>query len=464
MWVTGGALLFGVALPAVAQAPPATTVTSGNVNLTFGGEMRTIFYAADNISDFADSKAGLFRDSENRVLQRFRLITNVDSADKKAGLRWILEIGDITWGSGGGASGGEYGTGGTRNFQGGGGELGADGVNVETKRLMFFFDVPGVPNLRVSTGIQGFAFLDTASSGAFFGDDASGVKVTWKADPVDLEVYWAKLAEGSNFNADDVDMWVARIGVNVTKDARFTIEGMVVDTNCPNLPLTTPAGIPVLTGCQPADFGDNFWVGGTFGINIGTIKLDGQLVYGQRQIGPNAQESGYGVNTGVTVPVGPVTVLGFGWYTSGDDTVGPGGASNLANRVRDSDRLPIPAAFDSWGQPQYIAEFLLGATTLAQFNDESDIAQRPNGTYGIGGSASFAVTPTFSLGGGVAYVGATDAASLPPAGFGDNAFEVDTGFSWRLATNVRADFVAGYIVPDQGDEAWGVGMLVAFRF
>ena len=101
MWVTGGALLFGVALPAVAQAPPATTVTSGNVNLTFGGVMRTIFYSADNVSDFTDSTSGLFRDSENRVLQRFRLVTNVDSPDKKAGLRWILEIGDITWGSGG---------------------------------------------------------------------------------------------------------------------------------------------------------------------------------------------------------------------------------------------------------------------------------------------------------------------------------------------------------------------------
>ena len=458
MWVTGGALLFGVALPAVAQAPPATTVTSGNVNMTFGGEMRTIFYAADNIRDFTDSESGLFRDNENRVLQRFRLFSAVDSPDKKAGVRFILEIGDITWGAGGGSWGGEFGTGGARTGPSTGGETGADGVNVETKRLMFFFDVPGVPNLRVSTGLQFLDFLSSTSSGAFFGDDGAAVKVNWKADPVDLEVYWSKVAEGSIFNADDVDMWVARIGVNVTKGARFTVEGMVIDANCPN-----PAAA-ARNGCQPADFGDDFWVGGTFGLNIGTIKLDGQLVYGQRQIGANAEESGWGLNMGVTAPVGPVTVLGYGWYTSGDDTVGPGGASNPVNRVNDSDRLPIPVAGDSWVNPLYIAEFLLGSAILGNFNNESFIAQKPNGTYGFGGSANFAVTPTFSLGGGVAYVGATDAESNPPVGFGDSAFEVDAGFSWRIATNVRADLVGGYIIPDKGDDAWGIGTLVAFRF
>ena len=51
---------------------------------------------------------GANRDSNSFYFQRWRLFTNVESADKKAKAVWGLEVGDITWGTGGGASGGEY--------------------------------------------------------------------------------------------------------------------------------------------------------------------------------------------------------------------------------------------------------------------------------------------------------------------------------------------------------------------
>src|SRR4029453_18652828 len=50
---------------------------------------------------------GANRDSQSFYFQRWRLWTNVESADKKAKAVWGLEVGDITWGTGGGASGGE---------------------------------------------------------------------------------------------------------------------------------------------------------------------------------------------------------------------------------------------------------------------------------------------------------------------------------------------------------------------
>ena len=58
----------------------------------------------DNITDFKNSEGGLNRDSKSFYFQRWRLFTNVESADKKARAVWALEVGDITWGTGGGAS------------------------------------------------------------------------------------------------------------------------------------------------------------------------------------------------------------------------------------------------------------------------------------------------------------------------------------------------------------------------
>ena len=97
--LVGGVLILGSALAAHAQAP----------TVSFGGQMRVYGFAFNNITDFTDSGPnGANRDSQSFYFQRWRLWTNVESADKKAKAVWGLEVGDITWGTGGGASGGEY--------------------------------------------------------------------------------------------------------------------------------------------------------------------------------------------------------------------------------------------------------------------------------------------------------------------------------------------------------------------
>ena len=89
--------------------------------------------------------------------------------------------------------------------------MGNDGVNVETKHLNLWFEVPGVQNLTATIGAQAFSFLDT-TPGAFFGDDAWGIKVNWKMDPVDVEVYTFKISEATFPNADDIDAYALRVG------------------------------------------------------------------------------------------------------------------------------------------------------------------------------------------------------------------------------------------------------------
>ena len=126
------------------------------------------------------------------------------------------------------------------------------------------------------------------------------------------------------------------------------------------------------------------------------------------------------------VPVGPVNVFAVGWYTSGDSQVGPAGcafarvgarscwlrrAGHRARLTKDSDKLPIPESGAGWfgGGGPYIAEWLFGHSSIGAPSVGQVQYADPTGTYGLGGSATYALTPALSFGGGVAFVGATDA-------------------------------------------------------
>jgi hypothetical protein len=495
--LVGGVLILGSALAAHAQAP----------TVSFGGQMRVYGFAFNNMTDFTDSGPnGANRDSQSFYFQRWRLWTNVESADKKAKAVWGLEVGDITWGTGGGASGGEFracpgrapfvpnvtvpvpaGSPGqpapttpvsptvatvtqpgsnVRTGNGAGGCTGADGVNVETKHAYIWLDTAQwVPGSSITLGIQNIVFM-TGPLGGWFDDDAAAIKLNMKFDPVDIEVYTAKLGEGVNANADDSDMYVARIGVNATKDIRLTVEGMLIDEKS-------------LAG---ANLGDTFWVGATVGANLGTVKLDGAVVYGQRQFaraasaGPgNAfEESGFGAFVTAQVPIGPLNIFAVGWYTTGDDTVGPAGcvgpgtsagcnAQGTARTLtKDSDKLPIPESGAGWfgGGGPFIAEWLFGNSSIGAPSVGQVHYADPTGTYGIGASATYALTPALSLGGGVAYVGATDAAGP----YGDFLIEVDAGATYRFNPNLVFNLFGGVLFPDQDDLAWAITFRTQYSF
>ena len=227
--LVGGVLILGSALAAHAQAP----------TVSFGGQMRVYGFAFNNITDFTDSGPnGANRDSQSFYFQRWRLFTNVESADKKAKAVWGLEVGDITWGTGGGASGGEYrGCPGRAPFvsrRDGSGRRpgsppghaadhagdadhgdghpaglerprrataqaavsGADGVNVETKHAYIWVDTgQWLPGSSITLGIQSIVFM-TGPLGGYFDDDGAAIKLNMKFDPVDVEIYTAKLGEG----------------------------------------------------------------------------------------------------------------------------------------------------------------------------------------------------------------------------------------------------------------------------
>ncbi len=486
MFAVVGALLLGVALPTWAQQPPAFTVS-------FSGEMRVHGLVWDNVTDFADTKGTANKDSESYFFQRWRLFTRVESADKKARAVWALEVGDITWGIGGGASGAEFGGTTARVGPSTGGGLGNDGVNVETKNLYVQFDIPFLPNANLLLGLHNIVLLSSPAL-AFLDDDAAGIQFNWKMDPVDLQIWYAKTDENTRANPDDNDMYAARLGVNVTKDVRVTVEGLVMNQQC--FARTTPVP-PATTGaCVSSDFADTFWVGGTAAVKLGTISLDGTVLYGQRQLfsstlGRNVEESGFGVQLTARVPAGPVQTWVHFWYTTGDENRPVGGNCNLVTNspfcgrlvgadlaaeanttrlVRDSDKLPVVIRGTSWGSVPFVGEYLFGLRTLGAPAFGSPQYLDMTGTYGVGASGIFAVTPAVSVGGGVAFVAPSEDARAGifadnrESVFGSSLVELDAGALYTYNPQLSFQFIAGYLIPDKGDDAWGLSFRTRFAF
>jgi hypothetical protein len=310
-----------------------------------------------------------------------------------------------------------------------------------------------------------FAFLDT-TPGAFFGDDAWGIKVNWKMDPVDVEVYTFKISENAFPNADDVDAYAARVGFTVPGGVRLTGEVLLI--NQQNIP--------------GENIGDTFWFGLTAAAKFGDVSVDLQGLYGQRTVTcapkPNfcnsnntAEESGYGLIATAAIPIGPINVGLQGWYTSGDASAGPANtppcpaysSSNGCLRG-DSDKLPMVADEDSWVGLTYVAGWLFGTGTgiggPGGGSSYSTYCCDMTGTYGLGGQVTYAVTPDFTVGGGVAFVGATDQAAL----WGDNLIEVDGGFNYRVNANLSFQVHGGVLFPDLGDTAYGAGWRARYTF
>jgi hypothetical protein len=75
---------------------------------------------------------------------------------------------------------------------------------VEVKHLYFNFDIPGIPvPINMRFGQQPLAMRPFV----FLTNDGAGITTTVKVDPATINVYWFKALEGSDWNADDVDVY-----------------------------------------------------------------------------------------------------------------------------------------------------------------------------------------------------------------------------------------------------------------
>src|SRR5262249_7795038 len=121
-------------------------------------------------------------------------------------------------------------------------------------------------------------------------------------------------------------------------------------------------------------------------------------------------------------------------------------STNNTNLIKKSDKLPIPDYGAAWTNVPFIAEFLRGLSPIGGPGFGSTLYNDATGTYGVGGSATYSLTPALSIGGGLAFIGASEtqtrrgcagiALGCGGAVFGDNAIELDGGIIWRYNPNL----------------------------
>jgi hypothetical protein len=442
-------------------ATVSTPVSADQPFIIAGGQMRVLGIASNNVSDFKDSQSGAFRDSDSFYQSRFRLYTVAESSDMRARAVWVLEVGDVTWGGGGGASGGEFGCRGavppvrnsnsiasavqpiltasstpgadTRVGPESGGCLGSDGVNVETKNLYIRFEP--YSHLRVRLGAAPLRFLpgtrlrmfsaDTYNLCAclddralppdvvfteFTYDDVFQIQLDYQpGDPdVEIQVTVGKISEGALPSNNDVDLYMGRLGYSFTEDIYAAIEALVINQR-------------TLSG---ATLGDTFWIGASFRMETdapealsskGRLYLGTSAVYGRRAIeaaemascgsskAPKrpCHEAGYGIVASAQIRTLDVILTAAGWYASGDDRRNPRLPSDEPLQAN-SHRLPVPIAEKSWINPPLIGEWVLSTAWFGAPDVGQSHFQNLSGTYGAG--ASF--QRRLRLAGGILQVGA----------------------------------------------------------
>ena len=335
-----------LAVAAVAALALAVAVPAMALDFKFGGEYRVRFYDGANLG-FVDT-AGFSNPRGVQVRVRPRFDVSDDNGNITATLR--LEIGDIEFGNGGGAHGVTtapgVGTifvtpGSSRTGNGSGGSLGNDGVNVETKWAYIDAALPfGVP-LRMRAGIQPWYL----PKGMIVDDDVAGLRFYGTSGPVSYEAAWYRASGGptatttavvctnatctttatavtstqattSNAYDNNLDFYQGRVDFAAAKALNAGIYGVY--------------GRNAATGTFAANGNGGgavkTWTfyGLTVAGDVDILKYDLDMILGRANgMASDGQDvSGYVIDGGVHIPIGPTVVNLGGSYATGDKANG----------------------------------------------------------------------------------------------------------------------------------------------
>lgn len=223
------ALVVAMAVPALADHQ-------------IGGYFRTQGIM-DNIGNFANDMDPT-KVVDNRLRMRWQ-----NNLNEYVQVVWFGEV-DTVWGKQ------------SKGNIGGGGQVGADGVNVETKHAFAAFKIPETP-VSATVGIQGYG---GTYDGVLVNDDMAGAKIDLKTDMVDASGIWSKWDEGDNVAEDDCDFWGLNVDVKPIKGLKLGADGFWKNDNSGTGADNYYAGI---RGAY--DFGIAA-VDGWFMYNFGTVK------------------------------------------------------------------------------------------------------------------------------------------------------------------------------------------------
>ena len=244
-----------------------------------------------------------FDDTEAWMDQRFRLQMKLQASEDLYGVVYF-EGDSSKWGEAGVA----------RNTAGAWGAGGSDRNAVELKQFYIDFKIPVISDFaptRLRAGTQWLAIR----SHVWLGADGAGLRFFTEAGPVRLYLNWFKPGEGTDWHADDTDLYAVR-AVLALPD--FPVQpGMFVAYWNAN-------DYPLLSGLQ-TQHADFYWIGVNVDGKIGPANLKTDFVYVNGEVERTAaalQDQDYGgwlFYADANLPVAMLTVGGTFMYATGND-------------------------------------------------------------------------------------------------------------------------------------------------
>lgn len=208
-----------------------------------------------------------------------------------------------------------------------GGGLEADTTNLETKNIYVWFKVPDT-SWDFKVGVQN---QTDSYAGTFFGvADMAGVFTTFKYEPVDFRLGWAKFWEDDSAagtgttGSDDVDLYIAEAKFVPVKDVKLGLNFYFLNDHSANA-----FGASSLSTAMPFeglgyDTLKLYMPGFDVAFKAGPVNISGFFFY---QFGtfeftggsPDVDVAGFAGNIRLDANLGPGKVFLEGLYVSGDD-------------------------------------------------------------------------------------------------------------------------------------------------
>ena len=522
LWVLGvGALVLALAAPAMA------------VDLKFNGQWRVRMYAGPG-TGFGE-RDGTQGGNPRGVRVRVRPIFAASDDNGNIQAHLVLEIGDIEFGSGGGSHGPKFGSStnwagygfgaagqnfgmvssGARVGQGAGGSMGTDGVNVETRHAYLDLQMPwGLP-LRVRAGTMYWY----TPKGILVDDDVAGIRAYGTSGPLTYSLAWYRANSGTNQNAVMPATGPLTNGVvyqmaSTQADNNYDFYEMKVNfaaapwfnpgfyyilgdnrVNCQNNNALT--GNAATCGLGATHARQSHYIGLTNLGKVGIVSYDFDFVWGTADGGPTGlfgatngigqhTVSGFGLDGGLHMPVGPVTVSFGAAYFSGDNGLGTD-SSNAFPTISPAWQGP-GGGTPGIGTPTemignggtFDAVHYTGGAPVNIWSVAAWLEYRPvkalwtKLSYGLAGFAkkngncARSAPPyfTFQVGDngpcwGPAYFGRAD---KPIKGSSYIGQEVSLRADYDLWTNLKVQAEMGWLVPSKGDIAQEYGLQLLYNF
>ena len=279
------AMVAALAAPAMAQ-------------FSLGGYYR-LTGVSQNIKSKSTDPTG-----ETMIDQRLRM-KMTDSLNDYVKLVYYAEV-DTPWGMK------------SKGSIGGGGEVGTDGVNIETKNAYIDVKVPDT-TVKARIGLQG---IDDLFEYVVISEDAAAAVVSADVAGVNVEAIYSKFSEGSKSNWDDDDFY----GLHVKKkfNEHFKLGGAIyyhdnnsTDPNTPDPAAPTPQDTSVVPQASTFYYGlTGDYAFKIFNINGFAIAQDGTETVAGKDIDSKALCAS--VRAAMLVPHGQVGLRAI--YFSPDDS------------------------------------------------------------------------------------------------------------------------------------------------